>query len=51
MVNYKSFVGRDFLLNKWKNKLTVHFKHKMIGKYFPEYLNKVELRINSFRVN
>ena len=31
-VNSKSFVGKDFLQNKWKYELTVHFKHEMIGK-------------------
>ena len=32
MVNSKSFVSKDFLQNKWKYELTVHFKHEMIGK-------------------
>ena len=32
MVNSKSFVGKDFLRNKGKYKLTMHFKHEMIGK-------------------
>ena len=31
-VNSKSFVGKDFLRNKWKYELTVHFKHEMIAK-------------------
>ena len=28
-VNSKSFVGKDFLQNKWKYELTMHFKHEM----------------------
>ena len=32
MVNAKSFVGKDLLQIKWKYILTVHFKHKIIGK-------------------
>ena len=31
-VNSKSFVGKDFLRNKWKYELTVHFKHEIMGK-------------------
>ena len=50
-VNSKSFVGRDFLWNKWKYELTMHFKHEMIGKHFTETSNKVELRINRFPIN
>ena len=45
-VNSKSFVSKDFLQNKWKYELTVHFKHEMMGKHFTETSNKVELRIN-----
>ena len=30
-VHSKSFV-KDFLQNKWKYELTMHFKHEMIGK-------------------
>ena len=44
-VNSKSFVSKDFLRNKSKYELTIHFKHKMIGKNFTETSNKVELRI------
>ena len=33
-VNSKSFVGKVLLRIKWKLKLTVHFKHEMLGKYF-----------------
>ena len=51
MVNSKSFVGKDFLRIKWKYKLTVHFKHKMIGKCFTETLNIVEIRINCVQIN
>ena len=50
-VNSKFFVGKDFLRNKWKYKLTVPFKHEMIGKHFTETLNKVELQINCVRIN
>ena len=50
-VNSKSFVGKDFLQNKWKYKLTVHFKHETIGKHFTETSNKLELRINRVRIN
>ena len=32
MVNSKSFIGKDFLRNKWKYELTMYFKHEMIGK-------------------
>ena len=42
MVNSKSFVSKDFLRNKWKYKLAMHFKHGMIGKHFTETSNKVE---------
>ena len=36
-INLKSFIGKNFLWNKWKHDLTVfelamHFKHEMIGK-------------------
>ena len=31
-VNSKSFVGKDLHRIKWKFELTVHFKHKIIGK-------------------
>ena len=48
-VNSKSFVGKDFLQNKWKYELTVNFNHKMIAKRFTESSNKVELRINLAR--
>ena len=34
-----SFVGKDFLRNKWKYELTMHFKHEIIGKHFMETLN------------
>ena len=47
----KSFVGKDFLRSKWKYELTVHFKHEMIGKYYPKTSNKVEFRINRVRIN
>ena len=50
-VNSKSFVNKDFLQNKWKYELTVHFKHEMIGKLFTETSNKVDLRINRVRIN
>ena len=30
--NSKSLVNNDFLRNKWKYELTVHFKHEIIGK-------------------
>ena len=47
MVNLKSFSIRDFLQNNWTYELTVHFKHDIMGKHFPENfietLNKVEL--------
>ena len=49
MVNLKSFVVKDFLQNKWKYKLTMHFKHEMIGKRVTETLNKVKFR--SVRIN
>ena len=39
----KSFVDKDFLRNKWKSELTVHFKHEMIGKHFTETSNKKKL--------
>ena len=50
-VNSKSFVGKDFLRNKWKYELTMHFKHEIIGEHFTETSNKVELRINHVRIN
>ena len=50
-VNWKSFVGKDFLWIKLKYELTVHFKHEMIAKHSKETLNKVELRINRVRIN
>ena len=31
-VNSKSFVGKVFLRIKWKYKLTVYFKHGILGK-------------------
>ena len=31
-VHSKSFVGKDFLQNKWKYELTMQFQHEMIGK-------------------
>ena len=31
-VDSKSFVGKVLLPIKWKFKLTVHFKHEMLGK-------------------
>ena len=53
MDNSKSFVSNDFLPIKWKYeltvfkstmfKLTMHFRHEIIGKHFTETLNKVEL--------
>ena len=46
-VNSKLFIGEDFLRNKWKYGLTVHFKHE----HFTETLNKVELWINRVRIN
>ena len=49
-INSKSFISKDFLRNKWKYDLTVHFKHEMIGKQFTETSNKVELRINRVRI-
>ena len=53
-VNSKSFVSKDFLQNKWKYQLTMHFKYemigKMMGKHFIETSNKVELRINRVRI-
>ena len=49
--NSKSFVDKDFLRNKWKCELTMHFKHEIIGKHFTETLNKVELRIKRVRIN
>ena len=33
-VNLQSFVVKDFLRNKWKYELTVHFKYEMIVKHF-----------------
>ena len=50
-VNSKSFVSKDFLRNKSKYELTIHFKHEMIGIHFTQTLNKVELRINHVRIN
>ena len=50
-VNSKSFVGKDFLRNKWKYELTVHLKHEMIGKHFTETSNKVELWITRVQIN
>ena len=50
-VNSKSFIGKVLLRIKWKFELTVHFKQEMIGKHFTETLNKVQLRINSDRIN
>ena len=50
-VNLESFVGKDFLQNKWKYELTTHFKHEMIRKHFKETSNKVELRISRVRIN
>ena len=50
-VNSKSFIGKVSLRNKWKYELNMHFKHEMIGKYFTETSNKVELRINRVRIN
>ena len=54
-INSKSFVGKNLLRIKWKFKLTVHFKHEMLGKitgkYFIETSNKMELRINHVRIN
>ena len=32
MVNLKSFISKVLLRIKWKFELTVHFKHKMLGK-------------------
>ena len=50
-VNSKLFAGKDFLRNKWKYELTVHFKHEMIGKHLTGTLIKVGLRINRVRIN
>ena len=50
-VNSKSFVSKDFIQNKWKYELTVHFKYEMIGKHVTETSNKVELWINCVWIN
>ena len=50
-INSNSFVGKDFLRNRWKYELTMYFKHETIEKHFTETSNKVELRINHVRIN
>ena len=50
-VEFEVIRRKDFLQNKWKYELTMHFKHEMIGKHFTETWNKVEFPINCVRIN
>ena len=48
-MEYKPFVGKDLVQNKWKVELTV-FELSVYFKHFTETSNKVELWINLVRI-